>query len=69
MTKLVTSPDLSALPDKDVLSPGEVALAFGVNGKTVTRWADLGKIPSFRTLGGHRRFHRDDLMDALRDVR
>jgi len=48
------------------MTPGEVAAAFNVNPKTVTRWADLGRIPSIRTLGGHRRFRRADVQAALR---
>ncbi len=24
--------------------------------KTITRWAEAGKLPAIRTLGGHRRF-------------
>ena len=42
---------------KELLTPGEVARLFGVDPKTVTRWASGGKLTAMRTLGGHRRFH------------
>jgi excisionase family DNA binding protein len=37
-----------------------------VNPKTVTRWARAGKISAIRTLGGHRRFRRDEIESVLR---
>lgn len=40
---------------------GELADLFNVDPKTVTRWAAAGKINSFRTLGGHRRFAVEDV--------
>jgi excisionase family DNA binding protein len=46
-----------------LLKPGEVAFMFGVDPKTVTRWAKEGKIPSIRTPGGHRRYFEEDVMD------
>lgn len=47
----------------DLMTPGEVASLFRVDPKTVTRWAQAGKIPSIRTLGGHRRYMRADIED------
>lgn len=44
-----------------VLSPSEVAELFGVGAKTVTRWADSGLLPYFKTLGGHRRFRYSEV--------
>ncbi|RKS07197.1 excisionase family DNA binding protein [Nocardiopsis sp. Huas11] len=38
------------------MTPSEVATLFRVDAKTVTRWADERRLPSFRTPGGHRRF-------------
>ena len=35
-----------------LLTPSEVAALFRVNPKTVTRWAQQGKLRSIRTLGG-----------------
>lgn len=48
-----------------VLDPGEVARMFGVDQKTVTRWAKAGKLPSMRTLGGHRRYREHDVKALL----
>ncbi|RFS83796.1 helix-turn-helix domain-containing protein [Actinomadura spongiicola] len=39
---------------------------FGVSGATVTRWAVEGKLASVRTLGGHRRFSREQVEYLLR---
>ena len=39
-----------------LLTPGEVAAIFRVDPKTVTRWANAGRLTSRRTLGGHRRY-------------
>lgn len=52
------------LEREKLLTPGEVAAVFAVDPKTVTRWAQAGKLPSVRTLGGHRRFRKSDV-DAL----
>ncbi|HVL05590.1 MAG TPA: helix-turn-helix domain-containing protein [Acidimicrobiales bacterium] len=43
------------------LTPGQVARMLGVSAKTVYRWATAGRIPCVVTLGGHRRFRRDDI--------
>lgn len=43
---------------EDILTPVEVAKLFRVDPKTIARWAESGKIRSFKTLGGHRRFRR-----------
>ena len=52
----------SAQPSKSTyLLPSEVARALQVSPKTVTRWAKEGKLPSRRTLGGHRRYARADI--------
>jgi excisionase family DNA binding protein len=45
-----------AVPSNPLLTPAEVAAAFRVDPKTVTRWAKAGKLNSIRTLGGHRRY-------------
>jgi excisionase family DNA binding protein len=41
-----------------LLTPAEVARMFRVDPKTVTRWADAGKLRCTRTLGGARRYYR-----------
>jgi excisionase family DNA binding protein len=50
----------------ELLTPGEVAQLFRVDSKTVTRWAQSGKLNSIRTLGGHRRYDRAEIEAALR---
>jgi excisionase family DNA binding protein len=51
--------------DDRLLTPAEVAALFRVDPKTVTRWAVAGKLSSFRTLGGHRRYYRDEVRRFL----
>ena len=53
----------------DLLTPNEVAAIFRVNPKTVTRWAQSGKISAIRTLGGHRRFSSTEIMRHLEEQR
>jgi excisionase family DNA binding protein len=43
----------------------EVAELFGVDPKTVVRWAVNGRLPSIRTPGGHLRFRRSDVLRVL----
>ncbi|GAA2005412.1 helix-turn-helix domain-containing protein [Nakamurella flavida] len=51
-----------------LLTPGEVALMFRVDPKTVTRWASAGRIGSIRTPGGHRRFRESEVSSLLADL-
>ena len=55
-------------PPRPLLTPGEVATIFRVNPKTVSRWAEAGKLSSIRTLGGHRRFDQGEIQGLLADV-
>jgi excisionase family DNA binding protein len=48
-----------------LLTPAEVAEMFRVNPKTVTRWANAGKITPVRTLGGHRRYRKSEIQKLL----
>ena len=48
-----------------LLTPREVAVLFHVDAKTVTRWADAGKLHPVRTLGGHRRYRADEVNSLL----
>ena len=48
-----------------LLTPGEVAALFRVDPKTVTRWAQDGRLSSVRTLGGHRRFRAAEVHALL----
>ena len=49
----------------ELMTPSEVAQLFRVDAKTVSRWAQEGKLPFIRTLGGHRRYPRDEVMRLL----
>lgn len=55
--------DISQPPE--LMTPGEVGALFRVDPKTVTRWAQQGKIRSIRTLGGHRRYRADEVRAFL----
>lgn len=48
-----------------LLRSHEVATIFDVTERTVINWAAAGKLPSLRTIGGHLRFRRDDVMRLL----
>ncbi len=63
---VLTDPDLiPAEPDR-LLTPSEVAAMFRVDPKTITRWSQSGRLPSVRTIGGHRRFHHSDVVRLLK---
>jgi excisionase family DNA binding protein len=53
------------LHTEPLLTPGEVAVMFRVDPKTVTRWARDGKLTSIRTLGGHRRYREAEIRARL----
>ena len=50
---------------QDLMTPAEVAQAFHVDPKTVTRWAVAGRLRSVRTPGGHRRYFRAEVEALL----
>lgn len=47
------------------LTASEAAALIGVSVATIRGWADQGRLPSHRTVGGHRRFELDELKDWL----
>jgi excisionase family DNA binding protein len=53
--------------ESHLLTPSEVAALFRVDPKTVTRWAQQGKLHAIRTLGGHRRYSEDDIQAFLNE--
>jgi excisionase family DNA binding protein len=54
-------------PDDDdrLLTPREVAELFGVRTTTIARWSRDGRLPSFLTPGGHRRYRLSDVHTLL----
>ena len=54
------------LHSRQLLTPGEVAALFHVDPRTVTRWANEGRLSVIRTLGGHRRFRADEVHALLK---
>ena len=47
------------------LTINEACKLLGVDQSTLRRWSDAGKVPVFRTPGGHRRYAEDDLRALL----
>lgn len=54
-------------PGRRSLTASEAAAIIGVSVATVRGWADSDRLPSHRTVGGHRRFDMDELKDWLED--
>lgn len=67
LTRTANGASPTDTPDNghDLLTPGEVARLFGVDPKTVTRWAAAGKLEALRTLGGHRRYRAAEVHRLL----
>lgn len=49
-----------AIPD-EALPPGRAAAILGVHADTIKRWEKAGRIASFRTPTGHRRYWRSEV--------
>ena len=60
---------MAVAKNEHLLTPSEVAALFRVDPKTVTRWAQAGKLSSIRTLGGHRRFSSEEIRKLLGESR
>lgn len=56
------------IPEGRLLTRAEVAEIFQVSPSTVTRWAEAGKLPSVKTLGGHRRYEAGAVMALAQDL-
>lgn len=47
------------MPDtQDAITTAQAAAILGVSHAAIVQWGDTGKLRSYRTLGGHRRFSR-----------
>jgi excisionase family DNA binding protein len=51
--------------DAEWLTVGRAARYLGVAQSTLRKWADGGRVPAVKTVGGHRRFRRSDLVEFL----
>ncbi|MGI9540357.1 MAG: helix-turn-helix domain-containing protein [Miltoncostaeaceae bacterium] len=49
------------------LTASEAAAVIGVSVATIRGWADQGRLPSHRTVGGHRRFEVEELKRWLQE--
>jgi excisionase family DNA binding protein len=56
---------MGSFEHEELLTPAEVAALFRVDPKTVTRWAQAGKLTAIRTLGGHRRYRESEVSRLL----
>ena len=61
----ITSTEAGVAGADRLLTPGEVALFFRVDPKTVARWAIARQLSSIRTPGGHRRFRESEVRALL----
>jgi excisionase family DNA binding protein len=48
-----------------LLTPGQAANLFGVDRRTVARWADRGDLTIVRTIAGQRRFKLSEIQRKL----
>jgi excisionase family DNA binding protein len=51
----------SRASSSDWLTIPQASARLGISAQTLRQWADDGRVPSFRTPGGHRRFRSSDL--------
>lgn len=54
---------------RQYLTRAEVACLFEVSPATVARWTREGKLPFVLTLGGQRRYNRNQITDLMRQTR
>jgi predicted DNA-binding transcriptional regulator AlpA len=51
------------------LSRAQVGAIFGVSSSTISRWGREGKLPCIVTLGGQRRYFREDVVKLAESAR
>ena len=67
---MAAQPSGKAAPDLPrYLHPAEVADLLHVSPKTVSRWAEEGKLPFLKTLGGHRRYPAAEIRQLAEGLR
>lgn len=55
------------MDERDLLPPRAAAKLFGVDPKTLSRWASQGKLSVVRTLGGHRRYRTTEVLQLVKE--
>ena len=55
------------MEQKSVFTTFETAKLCHVSPLSIINWVNAGRLPAFRTPGGHRRIRRDDLIRFMRD--
>jgi excisionase family DNA binding protein len=55
------------MKDKSVYTTFETAKLCHVSPLSIINWVNAGRLPAFRTPGGHRRIRREDLIRFMRD--
>lgn len=63
LNRMKTAREQYGRKDEILLTTGEVATLFRVSHRAVRTWADAGRLPYVRTLGGHRRFIGSEVWD------
>jgi excisionase family DNA binding protein len=51
------------------LMPSQVAELFEISPKTVTIWANKGKLPHMKTLGNHRRYPEAEIRALVESLK
>lgn len=59
---------VSSSTSAEYLTPGQAAVLLHVSPKTLNRWAHEGRVPCIVTLGGHRRFRRDQIEEIAQGM-
>jgi excisionase family DNA binding protein len=62
---LVRSVQIQPVPTQRLFGVGAAAHYLGVSDDTLRKYADLGQIPAFRFINGHRAFKLEDLNELI----
>ena len=62
---LVYSAQIQPVPTQRLFGVGAAAHYLGVSDDTLRKYADLGQIPAFRFINGHRAFKLEDLNELI----